>query len=209
MGTEREPTSHERRAGEWWDESYKDGTAPWDIGRPQSAFERLAADGRWAGAVLDSGCGTGEHALRAAELGLPALGVDIAETALEIAARKAAARLLPAEFAYADALHLDHLGRSFDTVLDCGLLHTFDDDERRAYVASLAAVTDPGATLFVLCFRAGAPETEGPHPIGEEELRAAFVPAVGWRLAELERSRIEVTFEVGEFPAWLATVERC
>ncbi|HVV90184.1 MAG TPA: class I SAM-dependent methyltransferase [Solirubrobacterales bacterium] len=209
MGTDRELTSHERRAGQWWDESYRDGTAPWDIGRPQSAFERLAAAGRWTGAVLDVGCGTGEHALRAAELGLTALGVDVAETALEIAARKAAARLLPTEFAYADALHLDHLHRKFDTVLDCGLLHTFDAVERRTYVASLATVTDPGATLFVLCFRAGAPTTEGPHPIEEEELRATFVPDVGWRLAELEPSRIEVTFEVGEFPAWLATVERC
>ena len=205
---EREPTSHERRAEAWWDESYRDGTAPWDLGRPQAAFARLAEEGRWRGTVLDAGCGSGEHTLLAASLGLPALGVDVAETALAMALAKWKERGGPADFALADALHLDRLGRTFDTVLDCGLFHTFDGEEQRAYVASLAAVTEPGATLFVLCFREGAPETEGPHPISEAELRAAFGPAAGWCLADLEESQIEVVLDVGEFPAWLVTVER-
>ena len=34
----------------------------------------------------------------------------------------------------------ESLGRMFGTVLDCGLFHTFDGDERRRYVASLASV---------------------------------------------------------------------
>jgi 2-polyprenyl-3-methyl-5-hydroxy-6-metoxy-1,4-benzoquinol methylase len=205
---EREPTSHERRAGQWWDGSYRDGTAPWDIGRPQAAFERLASEGRWRGAVLDCGCGSGEHALRAAELGLEVLGVDVAATAIAMAREKAAARGPAAEFEVADALHLERLGRTFDTVLDCGLLHTFDGDERRAYVASLATATRPGAALFVLCFRPATPETEGPHPVTEAELRAAFVPETGWRLTDLQESRIEVIFDIGSFPAWLATAVR-
>ena len=50
-----------------------------------------------------------------------------------------------AEFVVADALHLDRLGRRFETVLDCGLFHRFDSDERRDYVANLAAVTSPGS----------------------------------------------------------------
>lgn len=204
----REPTSHERHAEQWWEESYRGGTAPWDIGRPQAAFARLADGRRWSGAVLDAGCGTGEHALRAAELGLPVLGVDVAETAIASAREKAAARGLAAEFALADALHLERLERTFDTVLDCGLLHTFDGDERRAYVESLAAATEPGATLFVLCFRPGTQETEGPHPVDEADLRAAFPERSGWRLAALEESRIEVIFDPGEFPAWLVTAER-
>jgi SAM-dependent methyltransferase len=206
--SDRRPTSHERQAAQPWDTSYRDRTAPWDIGRPQQAFERLAAEGRLAGAVLDAGCGTGEHALRAASLGLPVLGIDVAETALALAREKAAARGLDAEFALADALGLDRIGRTFETVLDCGLFHTFDTDERPAYVASLAAITDPGANLFVLCFRDADPNAAGPHPVSEEELRAAFGPGGGWRVADLERSRIEVTLDVGAFPAWLARIER-
>ena len=72
-----------------WDASYHDGPAPWDIGRPQPAIVRLAAEGRFAGAVLDAGCGTGENALHVASLGLSVLGVDVAETALAIARAKA------------------------------------------------------------------------------------------------------------------------
>src|ERR1700753_3900818 len=129
-----EPTSHERRAEAWWDESYRDGTAPWDLGRPQAAFAALAAEGRRGGTVLGAGCGSGEHTLLAASLGLPSLGVDVAETGLAMAMAKWKERGGPAEFALADALHLERLGRTFDTVLDCGLFHSFDGEEQAAYV---------------------------------------------------------------------------
>jgi hypothetical protein len=62
-----------------WDASYQDGPAPWDTGRPQPAVVRLAAGGRFAGAVLDAGCGTGENALHIAAPGAPVLGFDGAE----------------------------------------------------------------------------------------------------------------------------------
>jgi 2-polyprenyl-3-methyl-5-hydroxy-6-metoxy-1,4-benzoquinol methylase len=130
----RQPTSHERQAGQSWDASYLGGPAPWDIGEPQPAILGLA----FSGTVLDAGCGTGENALHVASLGLSVVGVDVAATALSIAREKAAARGVPAEFVACDALHLDRLGRVFETVLDCGLFHTFDRDERRSYVASLA-----------------------------------------------------------------------
>jgi SAM-dependent methyltransferase len=90
----RRPTSHERLAGQPWDASYHGGPAPWDIGRPQPAVVRLAAAGAFTGAVLDAGCGTGENALHVAALGLPVLGLDVAETALAIARQKAEDRRL-------------------------------------------------------------------------------------------------------------------
>ena len=62
---------------------------PWDIGRPQPAFVSLARAGAIRGRVLDVGCGTGEHALMAAEVGLDATGVDMARAAIEAAKRKA------------------------------------------------------------------------------------------------------------------------
>jgi 2-polyprenyl-3-methyl-5-hydroxy-6-metoxy-1,4-benzoquinol methylase len=98
----RPPTSHERTSGRSWDASYLDGNpAPWDIGKPQAAFVRVASEGGFAGNVLDAGCGTGEHALLAAALGLPVLGADIAETAIALARKKADERGLTAEFTVA------------------------------------------------------------------------------------------------------------
>src|SRR5438094_3108847 len=146
----RHPTSHERLTGLPWDASYHDGPAPWDIGQPQPAIVRLASEGGFAGAVLDAGCGTGENALHITSLGFSVLGVDVAETALAIAREKARVRAqergkdrgIEVAFAAADALHLQRLGRMFKTVLDCGLFHTFDGDERTQYAASLASVTE-------------------------------------------------------------------
>jgi SAM-dependent methyltransferase len=137
----RHPTSHERMTGLPWDASYHDGPAPWDFGQPQPAIARVASNGGFAGAVLDAGCGTDENALHVASLGLPVLGVDVAETALAIARQKATARGIAAEFAEADAFHLERLERMFQAVLDCGLFHTVNAEEKPGYVASLASVT--------------------------------------------------------------------
>jgi ubiquinone/menaquinone biosynthesis C-methylase UbiE len=195
-------------AGRPWDASYNDGPAPWDIGRPQPAITRVASAGGFAGAVLDAGCGTGDNALYLASLGLSVLGVDVAETALAIARKKAAERGLVVEFTAADAFQLERLGRRFQTVLDSGLFHTFDDDdERTQYVAALASVTQRDATLYVLCFSDDGPGT-GPHPISQEELKAGFNPSHGWRIAAIEPDRIQTRFHDHGAPAWFATITR-
>lgn len=205
--SDRQPTSHERLSGLPWDASYHDGPAPWDTGQPQPAILRVAAQGGFAGAVLDAGCGTGENALHLASLGLSVLGVDVAETALAIARAKAADRGIEARFAAADAFQLHRLGRRFETVLDCGLFHSFDGDERPGYVASLASVTEHDGILYVLCFSDDGPDT-GPHPVSQVELTAAFYPSSGWTVAAIEPDRVQTRYHDNGAPAWLATIKR-
>ena len=115
--------------------------------------------------------------------------------------------LMSAWFAAADAFHLERLGRRFQTVLDCGLFHTFDSDERPVYVASLASVTDRAGTLYVLCFSDEGPDT-GPHPVSQKELRAAFEASSGWNVAAIEPDRIEARHPYHGAPAWFATIKR-
>ncbi len=204
----RRPTSHERQSGQPWDASYADGPAPWDVGRPQPAVVRVAVAGGFGGAVLDVGCGTGENTLHIASLGLPVLGVDVAETALAMARASALDRGIDVELETADALALEHLGRSFDTVLDCGLFHTLDSDERRTYVASLASVTRFGGTLYVLCFGDQGPDL-GPHPVTQEDLRTSFVPSTGWEIVTIEPDRVLTRYHDEDgAPGWFATVRR-
>jgi SAM-dependent methyltransferase len=202
------PTSHERREGRPWDASYLEGPAPWDVGRPQPAVVRLAGEGAFAGAVLEAGCGTGENALHVASLRLDVLGVDVAETAVTIARESAAGRGIHADFVVGDALHLDRLGRMFETVLDCGLFHAFDSDERHDYVASLASVTSRGGQLYVLCFGDVGPEPCGPHPVSQEDLGAAFDRGSGWSVAAITPDLLETRFAPQGAPAWLARIER-
>ena len=203
----RQPTSHERMSGRPWDASYHDGPAPWDIEGPQPPIVRLASAGGFAGAVLDAVCGVGDNALHLASLGLSVFGVDVAETALAIARQKAADRGVQVEFALADAFHLERLGRKFATVLDCGMFHTCDDEERPVYVASLASVTEPGATLYVLCFSDEGPDT-GPHPVSQKDLRAAFNPSAGWNVAAIEADKLQTRFHDHGASAWCATIIR-
>ena len=197
----------ENRAGRSWDEEYLDGPPPWDIGRPQPAVVRLGAAGGFDGSVLDAGCGTGENALHIAELGLPVLGVDIAETAISAARSKAKARGVAAEFAVADATQLDGIDRTFDTVLDCGLFHSLDDDLRPHYVRGVTSLTKPGATFYVICFRDEGADA-GPHPVSEQEIRGAFNPATGWAIASLDRDRVDTLFHPNGATVWLATLKR-
>ncbi len=167
----------------------------------------MASEGGFAGAVLDAGCGTGENALHIASLGLSVVGVDVAETALAIARAKAVDRGIKVEFAMADAFQLERLGRRFDTVLDCGLLHSFDGEERARYVASLTLVTEHDGTLYVLCFSDDGPDT-GPHPISHEQLSAAFNPGTGWNVAAVEPDRVETRYHEHGAPAWFGTFKR-
>lgn len=204
----RQPTGHEQRYGSPWDASYHHGPAPWDIGEPQPSVVRLVAERPFAGPMLDAGCGTGENALHvAASLGVPVLGVDVAETAVAMARAKATERGVDAEFVVGDAFDLKPVGSGFRTVLDCGLFHTFDDDERPLYVASLAVVTEPGGILYLLCFREN-PSGIGPRPLSQDEIRAAFRPDAGWDVASIEPEQFQTRIHEGGAPAWLATIRR-
>jgi SAM-dependent methyltransferase len=150
---------------------YDAGAPPWDIGRPQPAFLELAERDLLTGRVLDVGCGTGEHALMAAARRLDATGIDAVPRAISIAQRKAQDRGLTARFVVWDAMRLPDLGEQFDTVLDSGLFHVFDDDDRLRFVAALAAVVPSGGRYYMLCFSDRQPGTLGPRRIKQSEIR--------------------------------------
>ncbi|SEG92789.1 Methyltransferase domain-containing protein [Actinacidiphila yanglinensis] len=166
---------------------------PWDIGRPQPALLALAEGGILRGPVLDVGCGTGEHTLMAARLGLDATGVDLAATALAAAERKAAERGLTARFLRHDVRDLAELGESaggFATVLDSLVLHGFHGEDRARYVAGLRQVTAPGGQCFVLSFRDEPPNRSGRvHRLTPDEIRGNF--ADGWQIHAIDPVTID------------------
>jgi SAM-dependent methyltransferase len=189
-----------------WESAYRGEPPPWDIGRAQPAVVRIAAEGGFRSPVLDAGCGTGENALFLAAKGFEVVGVDGATVAIRRARAKAMERGVVATFVAGDALDLPALGRTFASVLDCGLFHTFDDAERARYVANLAAVVDPGGLVQLLCFSDEEPWAGGPRRITQAELRTAF--AHGWQILGIEPERFATRLHDAGARARHATIER-
>jgi cyclopropane fatty-acyl-phospholipid synthase-like methyltransferase len=182
------------------------GTPPWDIGRPQPAFLELAQAGLLRGRVLDVGCGTGEHALMAAGLGLEATGIDAAPTAIAIAESKARDRGLAVRFLVWNALQLASLDEKFDTVLDSGLFHVFEDEDRVRFVDSLRAVVPTGGRYHMLCFSERQPGEFGPRRVTQDEIGASF--GDGWQVDSIEPAKMDVTFSPEGVLAWRAAITR-
>lgn len=193
-----------------WDSSYTAAEPPpWDIGRPQPAFVRLAEKGLLTGTLLDSGCGTGEQTLLAVAHGADAVGVDVSPTAISQARAKAAERGLAARFEVADARDLASLGQSYHTIIDSGVFHVFDDEDRARYVASLASVLRADGYCYLICFSDRQPGTFGPRRISQDDLSAAF--SDGWEVAAIEAEAFELrqgSFSIASAQAWLATLRR-
>lgn len=198
---------------ERWDAAYGDANdpPPWVIQGPQPEVVSLLGLGLITGRLLDSGCGTGEHSLLAAEHGARVTGIDISQNAIRAARRKAADRGSDVEFSVMSMLEpLPFDDGVFDTVLDSGVFHSFAGAEQRAYVDNLTRVTRHGGRLHVICFSEHQPgEGEwGPRRITQAEIRAAF--AHDWSIDEIQPAvyRINEFHDTTHVRAWRAQLRR-
>jgi len=203
-----------------FDAAYQTGTPPWVIGEPQPAIVAVEQTGAIRGAVLDVGCGLGEHTILLTALDYDVLGVDFAPNAIEQARANAAAKGVDARFEVRDALDLD-AEPGYDTVVDSALFHVFgafgDDADRARYVASLHRAIRPGGVLHLLAL-SDAGRGFGPS-VSEDVVRTAF--ADGWQIESLAVTTYRgivgpahadaLGLPVGtvvEEPAWLGRVRR-
>lgn len=178
-----------------FEQVYRDGRIPWDIGEPQPALAELV--GWCVGDVLDAGCGTGELALAVAARGHRVLGVDSAPAAIAMAERKATERGLSATFRTADIMVLDG---AFDTVLDSGLLHCLSPEDQDRYLAMLNRVCRDRVAILCFADRPGArtPDFGG---LTEARLRALFAD---WTVDEVVPADILgiIPDGLGEMSEW-------
>ncbi len=168
------------------------GNPPWDIGKPQAPFVGVADEIK--GPVLDCGCGTGNTSVFLAARGLDVTGVDFVEDAIRQAKEKAAKRGLTVNFLVKDAMTLGAWNEQFTSVIDSGLYHIYEAENRRSYVSGLAHVLQPGGKLYLLSFTDDEPSAQG--GVSESDLRADF--AEGWKIESLQSVRGEIN------PAFIA-----
>jgi cyclopropane fatty-acyl-phospholipid synthase-like methyltransferase len=191
-----------------FDSAYE-GRLPWDIGQVQPVFKSLKKNGEIRGSVLDIGCGTGENVLYLAIHGHEAWGIDASPNAIKTAKTKAEQRHLHAIFRVFDAFDLKNLDKKFDTVIDSGLFHTFEDEERPFFVSSLKSILKSGGQYFMLVMSDREPDNwGGPKRITKEDIRRTFDN--GWRINYIREAKFEtmLKFHTKGAKAWLASITK-
>lgn len=177
-------------------EIYAKSNPPWDTGMPQPPF--VAVADQVTSPLLDAGCGTGGASVFFAVRGLQVTGIDFVEQAIARARARAAEWELSVEFLVKDAMTLVEWDRRFASVIDSGLFHIYDGDERARYVRGLAHVLKPGGRLFLFSF-ADDPSAPG-GGVSRHALHEAF--ADGWEIESLEHAEGELNpaFVAADFP---------
>lgn len=167
-------------------EIYK-GEAPWEIGRPQPEVENLERSGRFRGRILDVGCGKGENALYLASKGYDVCAIDFVDIVVQEARKEMTRRALTVDFQTIDALQLNNIGRTFNTVLDSATFHTFSDCQRQTYVNCLRKIMLPKAILHLICFSNLEMRQGGALRITQDEIHNIF--SDGWKIETIRETR--------------------
>jgi SAM-dependent methyltransferase len=141
-----------------WEEHYASGHTPWDTQITPPEVKDFWASGRLSpmGLALDAGCGTGTNVRYLAQLGLHALGFDLAYTAVATGrarTRRQAPHLLPrAHLVQADITRLPLTDANAAYILDLGCSHGIPSELRDRYAAGVIANLRPGGYYHLYAF---------------------------------------------------------
>ena len=115
-----------------FNEHYKEGSAPWDIGKPDSNLIQTVTTTPIAPCkALEIGCGTGDNAIWLSQQHFTVVGVDASEIAIEKARDKAAKTNASCTFAVLNILKSHADGAPFGFAFDRGCFHTVDSPQER------------------------------------------------------------------------------
>ena len=189
----------------YFDTAYQ-GTPPWEIAAPQPAFVRLQEAGGIQGVVLDVGCGTGDLAIYLARQGHAVWGADFAPQAIATARQKAAQQACAVEFVVHDVLDLGTLPRQFDTIVDSGCFHVFDDTLRPYFAASLYRALRPGGVYHMLAMGISLNAPGMPHAVTALDIQQTF--GTPWQILDVAAALFLTRTTPEGRPATFASIRR-
>ncbi|XVE62107.1 hypothetical protein DITRI_Ditri06bG0092800 [Diplodiscus trichospermus] len=141
-------------ASDGWEESWKQGVTPWDLGRPTPVILHLHHTGSLPmGRVLVPGCGTGYDVVAMACPGRYAVGLDISEEAIKKAKQMSSSI---ANVDYFTFLKEDffswHPTDLFDLIFDYTFFCAIEPDMRSAWARQIQNFLKPDGELITLMF---------------------------------------------------------
>jgi len=161
-----------------------------------------AVQGRHGVRVLDLGCGIGRHVLYCHEMGLEAYGIDISDTAIEVAREWADQKQLQdpkVRICQGDIRHLPFEDSFFDFAVSHGVLDSMPFEIAQAACIELARVMPVGG-LFYCDLISGDDSQHAREFSGEEVVTTAHEQGTIQMYFNLEKivSMIHGFFEIDE-----------
>ena len=103
--------------------------------------------------VIDLGCGAGNYVITLSRMGFDVTGVDIAETAIEIARQSAWRAGVTCRYVAADVLgEPPAIVDRYDFAYDWELLHHILPEDRDRYLRTVYGLLNPSGTYLSVCF---------------------------------------------------------
>ena len=203
-----------KRTAEDWDKRYQEDEIPWDTHRVSPHLMEVFHDVPFAFSdrcpkTWDIGCGTGMNARWLAAMDTEAIGSDISQAAIDMAAsREVIIDQGSVEYVCNDILKsLPVEQESIDFAFDRGCFHMFDREDRETFVEQIAKGIRPNGWWLSLC--GNADEDRG-DKMGPPQLRAGYIiDAVEPWFEVYRMSRIELEDRDGEtFLGWSVVMRR-
>ncbi len=187
-------------AEEYWEPFYRDGRAAWS-GNPNALMVGELAD-LAPGTALDLGCGQGDDAIWLATQGWKVTAVDVATTALALAAERAEAAGVEEAIEWQrHDLAVSFPSGSFDLVYSA-FLHSPVEMPREQILRSAADAVAPGGTLVVVGhegFPSWRTHDHDVHlPTPQEVLADLALPDGLWEVRRSDSVTREMTSPDGE-----------
>jgi methyl halide transferase len=166
-----QPSKPKRITAADWDTAYREGTPPWDAGRPHAELVNVLDEYRLRPeTVLEIGCGSGADAVVLAKRRYEVTAVDCSPIAIERARLRAEQSDAVLRFVLDDVFAFARSSGQFDFVYDAGFYHIIRLTNLERYLDALWRVTRPGS--YYLCLAAAPCETAdgGPPQVTEDEI---------------------------------------
>jgi len=190
-----------------WDLQYREGTPPWETGRPAAELVGLVEEGRLKPCpTLELGCGTGANAVYLAKRGFEVTAADCSPTAIERARTRAQRQGALLRIVLDDVFDFVGTCGCFDLVFDVGFYHFVRRVELSRFLDLLWRVTYPGSYYFTLAGNAGEQAEGGPPQVSEEEIRGELGRL--FELIQLHPSRLESPCREEGYLGWSCLMRR-
>jgi SAM-dependent methyltransferase len=190
-----------------WDALYRQGTPPWDTGRPQAELVRIVEEGLVRrGTVLELGCGTGADAIYLAKQGFEVTAVEVSPIAIERARARAEQHDALLRFVLGDVLKFGATAGQFDFVYDAGFYHFMRQSDLSGLLDLLWRVTRPGSHYLTLAGATGEKAEGGPPQVSEDDIH--FELGRLFELVELRPMRLASPIRPEGFLGWSCLMRR-